>query len=151
MTQEGETMTGQVSILNIKIDKVNMEEAKNKVKKVLKKEQDSSFMIVTPNPEIVMRAQTDMELARILNKADLAVPDGGGIVLASKILKNPVPERVPGFDLMQELFSCATSNNYKIYLLGGKPGILKEVKANLRKKYSGINICGTHHGYLDKE
>lgn len=144
-------MSGKIEILNIKIDKIDMKEAKNRIKMRLNNNQKTGFFIVTPNPEIVMRAQTDTELNRILNQADIAIADGGGIVLASHLLKKPLPERITGFDLMLELFSIAVSQNYSIYLLGGKPGILKVAKKNLKEKYPGINICGIHHGYLDQE
>ncbi|MFW5998780.1 MAG: WecB/TagA/CpsF family glycosyltransferase [Bacillota bacterium] len=144
-------MAGKVKILNIKIDKVSMGQTITKIKKILKDKDRYGFMIVTPNPEIVIRAQTDVELARILNSANLAIPDGGGIVLASYLLKDPLPERVAGFDLMQELFLLADSRGDSIFLLGGKPGILKQVKENLHKQYKNIDICGIHHGYLDQK
>jgi len=37
--------------------------------------------IVTPNPEFLVKAQEDREFKDILNKADLAIPDGIGLIL----------------------------------------------------------------------
>ena len=142
-------MSGKINILNIKINKVDMEAAIEKVKSFLEVDNTPGYMVVTPNSEMVVRAQTDFELARILNQADLSLPDGAGIVLASRFLKDPIPERVAGFDLMQNLFEEAVNKNYSIYLLGGKPGIVKNAKKNLVANYPGINICGINHGYLD--
>lgn len=60
-------------------------------------------MIATANAEMIMIAQKDPELARILNGADLVVPDGAGVLWAGEKLGTPFPERVTGADLTTEL------------------------------------------------
>lgn len=112
---------------------------------------DGPRMIVTPNSEIVIMAQEDRKLAEIINNADLKIPDGAGIVLASRILKDPVPERIAGFDLMKELLYISAQKGYSVYFLGGKPGIVDKAVKEIKKQVSPINICGSHHGYLDKD
>ena len=59
--------------------------------------------IVTVNPEFVMAAQSDAEFRRIINVSALALPDGVGVWWASRHLGRPVPERIPGVDLVERL------------------------------------------------
>lgn len=138
-----------IEILGIKINRINIKEAVNSIHKIIDNNQKA--MIVTPNSEMIVMAQEDRELARILNNADLKIPDGAGVVLASRMLKKPVQERVAGFDLMTDLLKLAVKQNYSLYLLGGKPGIIEEACKKIKKKYNDINIAGSHHGYLDRE
>lgn len=95
----------KVNILGIDIDKVNMSEAVGKcVEKIENKEK---FFVVTPNAEIIVKASKNEGLFKIINSADLAIPDGIGLVIASKILNNPLMERVTGIDLMTNLLDYA--------------------------------------------
>jgi len=50
------------------------------------------LLVVTPNPEIIIRAQKDKRLAKILNSADLALPDGIGLAQAANFLSLPAPK-----------------------------------------------------------
>lgn len=112
---------------------------------------DKAALVVTPNSEMLAVASENKELAAILNSADLATPDGIGVVIASKIIGKPLPERVAGFDLISNLFKKASKTNFKFYFLGGKPGIVDQAVLNLKKDYPDLKIAGWQHGYLDKE
>lgn len=150
-------MPEKIEILDIKVDNVKIREARDRIDeyirdyKVNNLSDEPGRLIVTPNSEMIVRAQDDNHLAQILNQADLSIPDGAGVVLASRILNKSLPERVAGFDFMQELLSLAVTKNYSVYLLGGKPRIIKKVQKEILSEYKGIEICGCHHGYLDNE
>jgi len=139
-----------IKILDVNIDRVNQKEAVERVKKLISNRKQSS-LVVTPNSEMLAMAAEDTELARILNSADLATADGIGVVIASKILGEPLEERVAGFDLISRLFREFAETDIKLYFLGGKPGIVDRAAANLKNKYSNLKIAGYHHGYLDRE
>ena len=142
-------MSDYIRILGIKINKVDMEQAINEIDSLII--DDNKNYIVTPNSEMIVMAQEDEELADILNNSNLNVADGAGVVLASKIYGDKLTERVAGFDLMQHLLELASDKNYSIYLLGSKPGLVDCTREIISAKYPCLNICGTHHGYLDKE
>ncbi|HHV73280.1 WecB/TagA/CpsF family glycosyltransferase [Thermoanaerobacterium sp. R66] len=142
-------MVGRFVIFDVPIDKVNMKQAVDTVEKFLS--EDRLHMIATPNAEIVMMAQKDPEYKEILNKTDLNVPDGSGVIFASKIYKEELPERVAGFDLMMELIKVAAEKKYKIYLLGAKSDVVKGAYLNLKRQYSEIDIVGFHDGYFSKD
>ncbi|MFW6237660.1 MAG: WecB/TagA/CpsF family glycosyltransferase [Bacillota bacterium] len=143
-------MADRVEILNIKLDNVDMDEACHRVEEYIAGD-EGKRMVVTPNSEMIVMAREDSRLADILNSADLSVPDGAGVILASRILRKGLRERVAGFDLMRRLFSRARGEDYSIYFLGGRPGIVDKARENVTEEYPGINISGTHHGYLDRQ
>jgi len=138
-----------IHILNIPINNINLKEAVNMVEGFLTKE--NHYLVFTPNSEMIMMAQEDPEFMHILNSSDLNVPDGIGVVLASRIKGKPLKERVAGFDLMLELIKLSHNKNYKIYLLGAKEDVVEEAKNKLEMKFPGLNIVGYHHGYFNRE
>ncbi|WP_242293000.1 WecB/TagA/CpsF family glycosyltransferase [Bacillus cereus group sp. BfR-BA-01441] len=136
----------KLDILGVPFDNITSKKALEKLLEFLKT--DKNHLLITPNPEIVMEAQNDKELMKILNEADLVVPDGIGVVLASKLEKNSIKERVPGCDLMFALFNTMKDSNKTVYILGGAPGVAEKAKLNMERKYENIKIIGTHHGYF---
>lgn len=111
--------------------------------------EEQKTFIVTANPEIVMHAYKDKEYYNIINKADYVVPDGYGIILASKILKNPLEERVTGYDLTISLLEKANRQGWSIYLLGGQEEVNALATKNITEKYPKVKIAGRHHGFFD--
>ncbi|MDR7240697.1 WecB/TagA/CpsF family glycosyltransferase [Neobacillus drentensis] len=107
--------------------------------------------IVTANPEIVMYAHEHPDYKKIIQSADMVVPDGFGIILASKILNTPIIERVAGYDLMVRLLELGNENQLKIYLLGGREETNQKAVANINRQYPNVQIVGSHHGFFDWE
>ena len=145
------TMTARATVLGIPIDRVSLREAAEKVESWIAARPGRPRVIVTPNAEIVYAAQTDRELWGILQKADLMVPDGIGVVWASKRLGEPVPEKVSGVDLASELMARFSRTGRGIYLFGGKPGVAEAAASRLRETFPGLRIVGHHHGYFKPE
>ena len=135
-----------VEILGIPIDKVTLEQALARVEGFIA--EGSPHLVVTPNAEILYRSLEDTELAQILRQADLATPDGAGVVLASRWLRDPVPERVTGVDLVRVLLERADKAGYRIYLLGAQPESVQEAARRLGEGFPGLTVCGFHHGYF---
>lgn len=135
-------------ILNVPFDALTMDEAVARVQMLLKKE--GQHYICTPNPEIVMEAQSDRELMSILREADLVVPDGIGIVWASKYSAIRLRERVAGYDLTQRLFAALAGTEETVYFFGGAPGVATDAARKMVKQYPGLKIVGVHNGYFDE-
>src|SRR5690606_25799528 len=104
------------------------------------------------NPELVMAALESgppgPELLEALARADLVVADGIGIVWASRIFGTPLPERVPGIELAEGALAAAAADERSVFLLGGRPGIADEAAARLTRRYAGLRVVGTQHGYF---
>lgn len=141
-------MLKYVEILGIRINNVSMKEAVVIIDNYVKDKANS--MIVTPNSEMIVRAQKDRKLAGIINNSALSVPDGAGVLLASKLLQNPIQQRVAGADLMKETLKIAAEKDYSVYLLGSEPGVVDIACRKIRAQFPTINIIGSHHGYLDE-
>ena len=139
-------MRNTINILGIEVDKVTFSEALSIAEDLLNKEGVSA--IFTPNPEIIMMARRDAEMRGILNSADLCTADGIGVVYGSRILGDPRPQRVAGFDLACALLEKISKNGDGVFLFGAKPGVAEIAKENLEKKYPGIIVSGTHNGYF---
>lgn len=143
-------MRNRQSILNVKFDIVNEEEAIDRITGFLR-EASSLREIYTPNPEIVMLAQKDKELFKILNSADLVLADGIGIIIASKLKGLQLKHRVTGVDTMDRLLEYCSKAGQSIFIFGGKPGIAEIACKNIKEKYKGIEIAGHDHGYFNEE
>ena len=140
----------RIEVLGVYFDNVNMNEAVEKCATFL--ESDSSHLIVTPNPEIVMKAKEDIEYKDIINnKASLIIPDGIGIIKGAKILGTPLKERVAGYDLICNLLEKYKDGSKSFYFWGSKPNIANIAKEKLLEKYPNIKIIGTEDGYFDEE
>lgn len=142
-------MSEQLSILGLKVDKITMKEALERFEQMLTTE--GFKYIVTPNSEILEAATKDEQLADIINGADMVIPDGIGLVYASKIKKQPLQERVTGIDFSFNALHILSAYEGKAFFLGSKPGIAEAAADNMQKEIEGLNVCGTHDGYFKAE
>ncbi len=141
----GENMD-KVKIFGVNIYNVTLDETSSLLEEYLKG--DSIKAIYTPNTEIVMAAKKDHKLKDLINKGDLVIPDGIGLIYGSRIKKKPLKERVTGFDTSMKLLEIANANSYSLYLLGGKDGVARDAAENISLKYPNIKVVGYHHGYF---
>lgn len=133
-------------VLNVKIDAIKMADAVTKINEFI--EEARPRLIATANAEMVMLAQEDNRLADILAAADLVLPDGAGVVWASRYTGQLMPERVAGYDLVQRLLAEAAANGYRVYFFGGAPGIADQAKQTAERQYPGVRIVGTRNGFF---
>jgi len=104
--------------------------------------------VVTANPEIVEYANAHPEYKSIIMNADYIVPDGVGIILASKLMKQPLSERITGFDLLHDLLKLADQHAYRVYFLGAEKSVIEKAAGILQKDYPNMILAGYHHGYI---
>jgi len=134
------------NVLGVKIDRVTMREAVERIAEMIR--QPKPHLVVTANSEMVMIANRDPLLLEIIERADLVVPDSIGVIWASRILKQPLAERVPGIELMQALLAESVVQKWRVFLLGAEPGTAEQAASAIAAEYKGINIVGTHHGFF---
>lgn len=138
----------RVDILNIKIDNLTGREAMKKAEELLNS--SSGHYIVTANPEMIVAAQKDDEFRKIINNADLTLPDGFGLLLASRFLPGPekLSGRVTGVDLVYKIAKIIAEYpvKRKIFFLGAREGVAKAAAEKLKKIFTGLEICGTFSG-----
>lgn len=105
-------------------------------------------VVVTPNSEIAYSCRSDPALNAAVQSADYAVPDGSGVVLASRILGTPLRGKVAGFDVACALFPLMAERGMSLFLYGAKPGVADEAARRLRERYPALVVAGTRHGYI---
>ncbi len=138
----------RVSLLGAWIDALRMEEVEERIADFVK--EGAPRQVITLNPEILCRAQREPELLRLINAASLVTADGAGIVWAGRIAGRPVPERVTGIDLLLRLAARSAKEGWRIFLLGGAPGVAEEAAGRLRGQYPQLIVAGTCHGYFEE-
>ena len=139
----------KLDIMGLQFDNVTMDEAAARAEQILAG--DRTCYAVTPNAEIAYEALHDEKLRALINGADLVLPDGAGVVLASKLLKTPLKQKVAGFDFAMRLLPYLTETGKRLYLLGSKPGIAELAAEKLRQRYPALCICGTADGYFKED
>ena len=165
----------KVDIFGIKIDAITTDQVLEKIKDFLT---ESKFhYLVTANPELALKAWADPKLLPIIHSADLVTADGVGLVWAAKFLQlrtkslllslgqayftalmilirkksyySLIPERVRGVDLMEKICETAAQKNWKVFLLGGLPGVADKTTKILKKRYLNLEIVGCDPGPVD--
>jgi N-acetylglucosaminyldiphosphoundecaprenol N-acetyl-beta-D-mannosaminyltransferase len=136
----------RLSIMGVRINNISMNEALKLAGEKI--ENDEKFIVYTPNTEIIMMCQKDEEFLNLINKSDINVPDGVGLIYAGKIKKHPLKEKVAGYDLSINLLKMADEKGLKLYVVGGRPGVAEAAMKNVQNTYPGIKIVGARHGYF---
>jgi N-acetylglucosaminyldiphosphoundecaprenol N-acetyl-beta-D-mannosaminyltransferase len=139
-----------VQILDIPFVNKTKDDIVNDLYNQYLKEEKKAF-VVTANPEIVMHARADTDYLYTLSKADYIIPDGIGVVIASRLKKQPLIERVPGFELMEELLALSNEHPIRVYIVGAKPEVLEKAVVNVKRKYPNLHLVGYHHGYFEDD
>jgi N-acetylglucosaminyldiphosphoundecaprenol N-acetyl-beta-D-mannosaminyltransferase len=102
--------------------------------------------LVTPNPEMVMHSKKDPEFLKIINNADLKLPDGTGLKIASYLTKDRIKQRIMGVDFILDLCDTAQKNSYSVFFLGGENNVAEQTANVLQKKISNLKISGFDNG-----
>jgi len=139
----------KIEVLGIHFDDLTLEQAAERGAAML--EEDRFHYVVTPNPEFILSAEKDEEFRKVINGADLVIPDGIGVIYSAKILGTPLPERVPGIEFAGKMLEVLNEKGGRLFLLGAKPGVAEKAGENILKKFPNIVLCGTQDGYFKDE
>ena len=139
----------KIEVLGVAFDNVTMEQAAELGGKML--QEDRFHYVVTPNPEFILAAEKDESFRKVINAADLVIPDGIGVIYSAKILGTPLAERVPGIEFSAKMLEKLNEMGGRLFLLGAKPGVAEKAGENICAQYPNIVLCGTQDGYFKDE
>ena len=139
----------RISILGVQFDAISKAEAVQRAMAAIR--HGEKGYVVTPNSEIVYMARKDTQLKKLLNAAELVLPDGIGVVHAAKILKKPIREKVAGIEFAADLIAEMAKEGRSLFLFGAKPGVAEQAAENLKKQYPGLVITGCRDGYFKND
>ena len=148
MTEQGASIKKgkRVRILGAPVDCVTMSETLDRLDGFVKA--GGPHLIITADSSGLVQAQTDAELRGLYDSAALVTPDSNGVVWAMNRKGCPQTERVSGVDIADRVCALSAERGYRIFFLGGEPGVAEAAAEKMRQKYPGCNIVGARHGYF---
>jgi len=130
----------RVRIGEVDVDPVTFDQALARIAELVDLGEGGS--VFTPNVDHVVKAETDDEFRLAYSRASLCLADGMPILWAARLLGSPLPEKVSGSDLVLPLAKLAAERRWRVYLLGGGPGVAEQAGEKLAREL-GVNVVGT--------
>lgn len=143
-------MSDRLEILNIWVDPVTREEAKERVESFLT-QGDRPHSVFAANPEKNFSVPQDLELYECYRSADLLLPDGIGIVKAANWLYGAGIQRVPGSEFIFDICRLAVNKQYGVFIYGAKEEVNNRSVTLLKDRFPGLKIVGRSNGYVPEE
>ncbi len=105
--------------------------------------------VFTPNVDHVVLATNNTDFREAYRAADLSLVDGMPVLWGSRLLGLPLPEKISGSDLLMPLVEQAARRRWRVFLLGGAPGVAEQVRDTLRKRFPSLHVVGTASPAVD--
>jgi N-acetylglucosaminyldiphosphoundecaprenol N-acetyl-beta-D-mannosaminyltransferase len=137
---------GRVQVCDVAFDNLSMSEAIARLRDMLDGGMPQQVSFV--NPACVNIATSHRGYRRVLARAGLVLPDGIGIKIGSDLLGTPLKQNVNGTDLFPRLCEMLQARGASVFLLGGQAGVAEAVAAEIARRWPGLRVAGTRHGYF---
>ena len=141
----------QRDLFGIQIDAVNMSQAVERVRDWIETaDEDRCKYVVTPNVDHTVLLQEHEGLRQAYQDAELILADGHPIVWASRLLRQPLPERVPGSELVPKLFDSfnqerkSENRKLRVFLLGAAKGVAARAAQNMKQQWPDVETVGVY-------
>jgi N-acetylglucosaminyldiphosphoundecaprenol N-acetyl-beta-D-mannosaminyltransferase len=139
----------RVDVLGCRIDPLDMESVVTRCDTYVRERAHAQHMAV--NAAKIVSSRRHHDLQRLINQCDIVTADGQAVVWASRLLGAPLPSRVTGIDLMQQLLALAERRGYRVFLLGARPEVIEMAMGRLRAQHPGLTVAGWRDGYFSRE
>ena len=139
----------RVFIINSPVDCLSVNETIEVIEETINKKKRLQHVCV--NAGNLVKMQKDEFLKKAVIESDIISADGQSVVWASKFLSTPLPERVNGTNLMEDLIAKSFEKGYKCFFFGAKEEIVKKVITHYSNKYSNKIIAGYRNGYYNMD
>jgi N-acetylglucosaminyldiphosphoundecaprenol N-acetyl-beta-D-mannosaminyltransferase len=130
------------------VDALTFDAALLEIEKLVDRKQGGA--VFTPNVDHVVKASSNAAFAEAYSRASLSLADGMPLIWASPLLGCRLPERVAGSDLLLPLLKLAARRGWRVYLLGGAPGVAQAV-ARLLTEEMGITVAGWDDARIERD
>jgi N-acetylglucosaminyldiphosphoundecaprenol N-acetyl-beta-D-mannosaminyltransferase len=141
-----DTLAPRARILGCVFDRLSMAETIARVEEIIAARRPSQHLAISATN--VVAVHEDPHLSAIMEECAIVSADGQGVVWASRLLGDPLPERVNAADLMEALFPVAEAKGYRVYVLGARQEVLERAISNLRREFPRLEIAGYRNGYF---
>jgi len=138
-------MSVKRKLFGISIDAVQMQQAVANLRSWIENDSDVCRYVVTPNVDHAVLLQENSALVQSYKEAHMILADGHPIVWASRLLRQPLPERVPGSELVPALFdSFSQKGSLKVFLLGAQPGVAATAAKHMKERWPNVETVGVY-------
>jgi len=137
----------RIKVGKLPVDVVDFDGALNAIDRLVSA--GNGGTVFTPNVDHVVMAEHDPRFCTAYASAALSLVDGTPVLWAARLLRTPLPEKISGSDLVMPLLRRAAERGYRVYFLGGAPGVADQAKAKLEAELPGIRIVGTDASRID--
>jgi N-acetylglucosaminyldiphosphoundecaprenol N-acetyl-beta-D-mannosaminyltransferase len=134
------------SIGGINVHKLSEAETLEKIASLIG--QGGSHYMAVVNAAKIVNAQSDKELHSILTGADIVTADGMSVVWASRLLGEPLQQRVTGIDLFERLIHSAAEHQWSVYFFGAREEAVTKVVEMFKARFPSLRIAGFRNGYF---
>lgn len=130
-------------LFGVSIDALRMNQAVRRLREWIAAKEARCRYVVTPNVDHTVLLQEHAGLREAYAAADLVLADGHPLVWASRLLRQPLPERVPGSDLVPRLFdSTNEKSELTVFLLGAAPGVAERAADRMARDWPAVKTVG---------
>lgn len=135
-----------VKLFGCDVADLTMEESLNEIEKIIDNKIPTQHVVINASKVVLM--DKDEKIRNIIKNCKMINADGQSIVWASKFMKRPLPERVAGIDLMENLIRLSAEKGYSIYFFGAKEEVVTKVINFYKNKYKNLKVAGYRNGYF---
>lgn len=139
----------RINIIGCPVDCFDMHQTIDKIEGFIKRKEQCQHVVVNVSKFVEMRK--DPDLKRIISDCQIINADGMPLVWASRLLGKPLPERVAGVDLFQELVRVCAEKGYKPFFFGAREWVVQSVVNNFNEKHPGLVVAGFRNGYYKED
>lgn len=137
-----------VPVLGMRVDNIRSLEAIERVQSFVdRRSNDSARKVFFANVHTFQIGWRDEQFRKIVNDADLVLPDGSGLRIAGTVFGTPILENMNGTDFTPRILANAERYGLGVYLLGAKQEVLDQCRFNIEKMFPELNITGSHCGF----
>lgn len=148
--KEKPSITRKINFAGIKVDFLTLEGLLYAIFQIIQTGQKQKI-IFTLNGEGLYLNKENKDFARYMSVADIIHADGMSIVFFSRLFGKRLPERLATTDIIHPISAFAAQQGYTFYFLGGQEKISQKAARILMKKYPGLKVVGSHHGFFQPE
>jgi N-acetylglucosaminyldiphosphoundecaprenol N-acetyl-beta-D-mannosaminyltransferase len=131
-----------IVMMGVPLDQLNTTQALEIIGKMIVSR--TPHLLATANVDFLAQVQSDEVLRRILIEADLIVCDGTPLIWMSKLLGDPLPERIAGSDLVPLMLDLAEQHGYRVFFLGGRDEVVAIAEEKIKERWPKLVIAGMH-------
>lgn len=133
-------------VLGCEIDRLDIAQTVERCREIIESGRTGQHVAI--NVAKLVALQDDPRLREIVRGCDIVSADGQPIVWASRLLGDPLPERVAGIDLMERLLELAEEHGYRVYFLGARREVLTRAVERIQAQHPRLKIAGYRDGYF---